>query len=57
MPTQPEHLCSSVEAPETFALEIPKVEAITEANVSPLAYFICGVGWSHFVILEVMDIE
>ena len=37
-------------------MEIPRVEVFPEANVSSLAYVVCGVGWSHFVEVEVIDI-
>jgi hypothetical protein len=54
---RPDYECGAIEISEAEAIEIPKVETFPEANVSPLAYYDCATGWSHFVILEVIDIE
>jgi len=56
MSRRPQYECESVQVGETFALESPKDEPLPEPNVSPYAYFVCGVGWSHFIVLEVVDV-
>ena len=56
MSRRPVSECESVEVSETYATEIPKIEEFREANVTPLAYMVCGEGWSHYLEVEVVDI-
>jgi hypothetical protein len=56
MSRRPVSECESVEVSETYVTEIPKIEEFREANVTPLAYMVCGEGWSHYLEVEVVDI-
>ncbi|MEM2233822.1 MAG: hypothetical protein QXP81_09835 [Nitrososphaerota archaeon] len=55
---EPEALCRAVRVGQLEAKSIEgKPEQLTEPNKPPIAYFICGVGWSHMLEFEVKNVE